>query len=105
MSGDCGSVSSVLVCLSLDLGSTPDRSLYFLFPLDCHGLYMLTSNLIKSISVYLPNDWGQYIYCAGSYIYNILGNVYIAPEVTYDAQVTAYTVWIPRLQVMYIRIY
>ena len=35
LSGDCGSVSGVLVCWSLDLGSTLDRSLPFSFPLDC----------------------------------------------------------------------
>ena len=45
MSGDRGSVSGVLVCWSLDLGSTPDRSLSFSFPLDHLGLCMLTSNL------------------------------------------------------------
>ena len=45
MSGDRGSVSGVLVCWSLDLGSTPDRSLSFSFPLDHLGLSMLTSKL------------------------------------------------------------
>ena len=43
MSGDCGSVSSVLVCWSLDLGSTPDRNLSFSFPLDFFSLYKSTS--------------------------------------------------------------
>ena len=38
LSGDCGSVSGVLVCWSLDLGSTPDRSLSFSFPLNFFGL-------------------------------------------------------------------
>ena len=38
LSGDRGSVSGVLVCWSLDLGSTPDGSLSFSFPLDRLGL-------------------------------------------------------------------
>ena len=46
LSGDRGSVSGVLVCWSLDLGSTPDRSLSFSFPLDHLSLRMLTSNSI-----------------------------------------------------------
>ena len=45
MSGDRGSVSGVLVCWSLDLGSTPDRSLSFSFPLDHLGLSILTTKL------------------------------------------------------------
>ena len=51
MSGDCGSVSGVLVYWSLDLGSTPEGSLSFSFPLDLLGLCMLTStcNLIQKI--------------------------------------------------------
>ena len=47
MSGDRGSVSGVLVCWSLDLGSTPDGSLSFSFPLDHLGLSMLTTKLNK----------------------------------------------------------
>ena len=58
MSGDRGSVSGVLVCWSLDLGSTPDRSLSFSFPLDHLGLSMLNSKLNISIhclySLYFP---------------------------------------------------
>ena len=46
LSGDRASVSGVLVCWSLNLCSTLDRSLSFSFPLDCLGLCMLTSNLI-----------------------------------------------------------
>ena len=42
LSGDCSSVSGVLVCWSLDLSSIPHRSLSFL------DLYMLTSSLIRS---------------------------------------------------------
>ena len=38
--GDRGSVSGVLVCWPLDLGSTPDGSLSFSFPLDHLGLSM-----------------------------------------------------------------
>ena len=38
LSGDYGSVSSVLVCQSLDLGSTPEGSLCFSLPLDFFGL-------------------------------------------------------------------
>ena len=38
LAGDCGLVSSVLVCWSLDLGSTPDGSLSFSFPLGFSGL-------------------------------------------------------------------
>ena len=51
MSGDRGSVSGVLVCWSLDLGSTPDGSLSFSFPLDHLGLSMLTSKLNIEILV------------------------------------------------------
>ena len=40
LSGNRGSVSGVLVCWSLDLGSTPDGSLSFSFPLDHLGLCM-----------------------------------------------------------------
>ena len=43
MSCDCGSVSSVLVCWSLDLGSTPNGSLSFSFPLAFFGLCKSTS--------------------------------------------------------------
>ena len=43
MSGDRGSVSSVLVCWSLDLGSTPDGGLSFSFPLAFFGLCKSTS--------------------------------------------------------------
>ena len=49
MSGDRGSVSGVLVCWSLDLGSTPDRSLSFSFPLDHLGLSILTTKLNTSL--------------------------------------------------------
>ena len=41
LSGDSGSVSGVLVCWSLDLGSTSNRSLSFSFSLDHLGLCML----------------------------------------------------------------
>ena len=50
MSGDCGSVSGVLICWSLDMGSTPDRSLSFSFPLD---RLMLTSTIIELCCVAL----------------------------------------------------
>ena len=43
LSGDHGSVSSVLVCRSLDLGSTLDGSLSFSFPLAFFGLCKSTS--------------------------------------------------------------
>ena len=46
--GDRGLVSGVLVCWSLDLGSTLDGSL---FPLDRLALCMLTSNLIHLYQV------------------------------------------------------
>ena len=49
MSGDRGSVSGVLVCWSLDLGSTPDGSLSFSFPLDHLGLSILTTKLNTSL--------------------------------------------------------
>ena len=53
MSGDRGSVSGVLVCWSLDLGSTPDGSLSFSFPPDHLGLSMLTTKLNKIYIVYI----------------------------------------------------
>ena len=51
LSGDRSSVSGVLVCWSLDLGSTPDGSLSFSFPLDHLGLCILTSTLIHLYQV------------------------------------------------------
>ena len=62
LSGDRGSVSSVLVCWSLDLGSTPDGGLSFSFPLaffglckstpklntDIHLLYMVNTGMLSS---------------------------------------------------------
>ena len=45
LSGDWGSVSSVLVCWSLDLGSSPDRSLTYSFPLDFFGQCKSTSKI------------------------------------------------------------
>ena len=45
LSGDRGSVSSVLVCWSLDLGSTPDGGLSFSFPLAFFGLCKSTPKL------------------------------------------------------------
>ena len=49
MSGDRGSVSGVLVCWSLDLDLTLDRSLSFSFPLDRFGLCLLTSTFNTSL--------------------------------------------------------
>ena len=53
MSGDRGSVSSVLVCWSLDLGSTPDGSLSFSFPLAFFGLCKSTSKENTSLPGHL----------------------------------------------------
>ena len=57
MSGDRGSVSSVLVCWSLDLGSTPDGGLSFSFPLDFFDLCISTSkvNTCECLLMYLQN--------------------------------------------------
>ena len=59
LSGDRGSVSGVLACWSLDLGSTPDGSLSFSFPLDHMGLCMLTTKLKKMYTVLT-----RYVRCA-----------------------------------------
>ena len=66
MSGDRGSVSGVLVCWSLDLGSTPDGSLSFSFPLDHLGLSMLTTKLKIMITTQLDDSTiGRYIHTPG----------------------------------------
>ena len=48
-SGDRGSVSGVLVCWPLDLGSTPDGCLSFSFPLDRFGLCIADIKLNTSL--------------------------------------------------------
>ena len=55
MSGDRGSVSGVLVCWSLDLGSTPDGSLSFSFPLAFFGLCKSISKGNKSYFMFSPS--------------------------------------------------
>ena len=50
LSGDRGSMSNVLVCWPLDLGSTPDESLSFSFPLAFFGLCKSTSKVNTSVT-------------------------------------------------------